>query len=169
MSPTLKDVSAWSLDRYALGGLYDWSSIVLLKVTRGPTHVGYVFVIDKKFGDTAKYKMPGGHKKDGETPYDTAMREALGEAGITVTNLMLVDQWKEGRDEKQHWKFLFVGEVSESRSMALNAQDSENEGEEPEFFTIEEFKRLVTEKKFLPAHYRELEFCKLIEPISTAA
>jgi ADP-ribose pyrophosphatase YjhB (NUDIX family) len=160
-----KDVLHWTLTDYNLEGLTSWSSLVLIKVMRGNEHIGYVFVIDRKFGEKAKHKMPAGHNQERETPLETAAREALGETGVTVTNLLMIDQWKvKGRDG-EYWKFLFTGEVTESRSMSLNDRNEENEGEEAEFFTIAEFERLVRDKKFLRDHYDELVYTKQIAPI----
>jgi len=164
------DTQSWALADYNFGeNVTDWCSLVLVKVMRGRERVGYVFVIDRRMGEKARYKLPGGHNTAGETPFGTAMRETLGEAGVTVTNLKLVDKWKHTNSKTPHWKCLFVGELSESRSMSLNSQNEENEGEESEFFTIGEFQNLVREKKFLGDHYDELVYTKLIEPIPEVA
>lgn len=163
------DVSRWSLADYKLGDVMDWASLVLLRVLRGTELIGYIFVIDRNFGPKAKYKLPGGHCKAGETPYDTASREIFGEAGITATNILLVDKWLHDHGNDRHWKCLFVADVSESRSMSLNTQNEENEGEEAEFFTIAEFHRLVRERKFLGNHYHELVHCKLIHTLPEAS
>ena len=164
------NTQSWALSDYNFGTeITDWCSLVLIKVMRGQEHIGYVFVIDRRMGNKAKYKLPGGHNTAGETPHDTAMRETLGESGVAVTDLKLVDKWEQKNTKTPHWKCLFVGELSESRSMSLNSQESENEGEEAEFFTIDEFQNLVREKNFLGDHYNQLVYTKLIETIPEVA
>jgi hypothetical protein len=77
----------------------------------------------------------------------------------------MADHWKEGHGERCHWKFLFQGDVSESRSMDLHPKNDENEGEDAEFFTVQEFENLVRKNKFLNSHYTLLTYTNLIEPI----
>jgi 8-oxo-dGTP pyrophosphatase MutT (NUDIX family) len=144
------------LEEFGLEGLFEWSSSTLLRVMRGTVLIGFIFVIDRKFGATAKYKLPGGHKKKGETPYDTAVREALGETGLVVSSLTYQGKVRAGGSMNAHWNCYFTGEVSEGRSMQMHGRDSENEGEEAEYFTIAEFDRLVKEGKFLPYHYDKI-------------
>ena len=182
---TLKEPN--HLDRYKLEGLGEWSSLIFPRVRRETPRtnssgehvvdyvpVGYVFVIDLKFGDRAQWKLPAGHRKKasmckpGEepdrTPLDTAVRELHGETGIGLTpeSFTYVGKWLHW--QKNHWKILFTADLSETDSNWMNDHHHENDGEKPKFFTAEEFYVEVRADMFMREHYEKLKEFALILP-----
>ena len=164
---------------YQLGNISDWSALILpqvyeevpykngdgdLRMKRRPK--GYVFVTDPKYGPRAQWKLPAGHKADGESPLETAMRELLGETNLSapIENFRYIDKWIGWR--KDHWKMLFLANIEESELGWMNDQHPENEGEQPKFFTTEEFYALVREGKFMREHYEKLVEFATILPFS---
>lgn len=167
---------------YELGTTLEWTSLALLRVyTNGPLGkeferaleegrqrqmLGYVLVIDRrKFGDGAKYKLPGGHKKLGETPLQTAMREVEGETGISLPSHAFTYHDKYLGWRKDHWKCIFSANLSEKDRDWMNTNNVENEGEKPEFLTTEEFYRAVREGRVLREHYEKLVEYALLAPL----
>lgn len=169
------------LEEFGLGDVNDWAGFMLIRVLSNHADglsdeqraeaklnipVGYVFVIDPKFGPMAQYKLPAGHKKAGETPLDTAIREVQGETGICVPPERVAykgDKWLSTRGD--HWRVLFVGDIFEYELRQMHDRDAENEGEKPKYFTVEEFYECVRKGNFMRAHFRMLEEAGLILPL----
>lgn len=153
----------------------DWAALILVRVypdgslakgqvAEGAIPMGYIFVIESAKADP-RYKMPGGHRKNGEGPLETAVREMRGETGTVAVPeaFAFVDaQWR--HRPSGHWSLLYTANVEESEVPWMNTSDYENEGEVPKFFTIEEFYALVRENKFLSPHYHRLVELELILP-----
>lgn len=167
---------------YNLGGVTDYAAFVFVRIYRDPppgakvgeavkgtrNHVplGYVFIVDPKFGHRAQWKMPAGHVRRADLakddpPLATAMRELEGEAGIRTPaeNFRYVGKWlspgwrdRRGVERPAHWKILFLVSVSESDRDWLNSHQPENEGEVPKFFSQDEFERVVAEGGFMQSH-----------------
>jgi 8-oxo-dGTP pyrophosphatase MutT (NUDIX family) len=147
------DFSAYIFPRVFAAGTLDMTEET--ETSRIPR--GYVFVIEPKRKDPV-YKMPAGHRKGGENPLQTAMRELAGE-----TNLVLrQDRFRYiGRKwwshPSPHWGVLFTADVDEREDLPwMNDQHAENEGEQPKFFSVDDFYSLVREGKFMSRHYRLL-------------
>ena len=168
------------LEDFELGDVTDWAGFMLIRVFHNNAEglndeqrveallhipVGYVFVIDPKFGDSAQYKMTSGHKKDGETPFDTAIREALGEAGIPIPPERVAYKTKYLAPRGDHWKALCVGDIFEHELRYMHDRDVENEGEQPKYFTVAEFYECMRSGKFRRDHFRMLEETSLILPL----
>ncbi len=177
------------LRNYKLGEVEDWAALILARVVRKIPRtsssgeevaddklLGYIFVIDRlKFGSRAKWKLSGGHRKKreacktgekpDETPLDTAIREFAGETGIRLLPQAFLYRGKRLHWREDHWKCFFTAELSEADLSWVNNHHKENEGEEPKFFTPEEFYALVREGKFMPEHYDQLVEFALILPV----
>ena len=138
--------------------------------------IGYVLVIDRgKFVDRAQWKLPGGHKKKpgrcrpgelpDEAPICTAVRELHGETGILMPRqaFSYAGKWLHWRHD--HWKCLFLVEITEEDRDWMNDHHPENEGEEAKYFTVDEFYRLVREGKFMREHYEMLVEFTLVLPL----
>lgn len=175
-----------NLDFYQLGDLQEWSSLILPRVRRevprikdnGEARIDYVplgniFVIEPE-RPNAVWKLPAGHKKEkwrckeGEmpdkTPLDTAVREFEGETGIRLLPeaFTYVGKWLHWR--KNHWKCLFTADLSEADRDWMNENHPENEGEEPKFFTADEWYAVVRSGKFMPEHFKKLLEFALVLP-----
>lgn len=166
-------------DRYQLGDLQAWSSFTFIRVlsnyadgldeealVKGKLHIplGYVFVIEPRFGDDAQYKLPAGHRKNGEDPLETAVREVQGETGLHIPPdrfRYAGKEWTSGR-HGPHWKILFLCYVYEHELRQMNEFDAENEGEQPKYFSIDEFYESVTKGGFMMPHFSMLERFGLI-------
>lgn len=166
---------------YGLGTIDQWASFTLIRVlsnyaeglsdderVKAKLHVsrGYVFVIDPKFGNSAQFKLPAGHRKNGEDPLGTAVREAQGETGISIPSerfTYITKELGDGRGGK-HWKCYFVAYIFEYELRGMNDFDVENEGEKPKYFTVEEFYQCVRGGRFRRDHFAMLEKCALILP-----
>ncbi len=169
------------LDDFDLGEIRDWAGFTFIRVlpnpapktseddetvTRDHIPLGYVFVIDLKFGSGAQYKLPSGHKKSVDaTPRETAAREMLGETGIPAEPKFFryVGKWLGWR--KDHWRCLFVVDITEKDRDWMNGLDAENEGEQPKYFSVDEFYECVRRGDFMRAHFRMLEEVALILPL----
>ncbi len=162
-----------------------WASLVFVRAHRAIAYkddsdkervrcapVGYVLVIDRKFGPQAQWKLPGGHRRNDETPRQTAIRELEGETGISLSpnSLRYVRAWPDGR-RGDHSRFLYVADIDEKdRELGwMGNTHPENEGEEPKFFTVEEFYDAVRSGMVLADHYRRLVEFALILPFGRDA
>ena len=169
------------LEDFGLGDVTDWASFMLIRVlsshadglsdeqrVKARLHIslGYVFVIDPKFGSSAQYKLPAGHRKNGETPFDTAIREVQGETGICVPlERVAYTKHKELGRSGDHWRILFVGDIFEYELRQMHDCDAENEGEQPRYFTVDEFYECVRKGDFMRSHFKMLEEAALILPL----
>lgn len=168
---------------FDLGQVNDWAGFMFIRVfsnnaeglsdeqrVEAKLHIplGYVFVIDPKFGTSAQYKLTAGHKKEGETPFGTAIREALGETGIPIPpeRVSYKTKWLAPRGD--HWKALCVGDIFEHELRYMNDHDVENEGEKPKYFSVAEFYECVRTGNFRRDHYKMLEEAALILPLGRA-
>ncbi len=160
-----------SLAFYELGSVNMWASIIFVRVysrntpfnheesmgwaePKGDRPDGHVFVIDRAFGDRAQWKMPAGHKGNGDvTPLDTAVRELLGETGIQSLPDAFRYCGKQLGYNKDHWRCLFTADITTVDRDWMNNHHPENEGEEPKFFTVEQFWTMQRERKMLKNHY----------------
>ena len=171
------------IEDFQLGDVTDYSSLMFIKVLsnhadglsdeqreEAKLHIplGYVCVIDPKFGDRAQHKMPAGHSKPGETPLDTVIREVQGETGIPVPKERVTYVAKQLGYRKDHWRILFVGHIFEHELRYMHDRDVENEGEKPKYFTVDEFYECVRNDKFMRAHYSMLREYNLILPFGRA-
>jgi 8-oxo-dGTP pyrophosphatase MutT (NUDIX family) len=177
------------LDDYHLDDVMDWAGLIFPRVRQEISRtdsagdeitdfeqLGYIFVIDRKFGEKAQWKLPAGHKKKPDkctngdepdwTPLETAMRELMGETGIKLplAAFEYAGKWLHWR--KDHWKILFAANLSEADRDWTNNHHPENEGEEPKFFIHEEFMELVAQGKFMREHYEKLVEFGLIIPFN---
>jgi 8-oxo-dGTP pyrophosphatase MutT (NUDIX family) len=158
----------------------EWSSLILVRtykpgeVPLGPDedvgaeskhlrHVvptGFIFVIEYEKSDP-KWKMPGGHKKSGETPLETAIRELHGETGLLVPTeqFQYIGKWSHtNRDTGElWWDFMFLASIAEDEQCWMNQLHSENEGEQPKFFTVGQFRELLQQREFLWKHHKMLD------------
>ena len=166
----------------AINGM--WASLVFVRVHREiakddsgkerirSVPVGYMLVIDRKFGSLAHWKMPGGHRRNNETPRQTAVRELEGETGISLpeNSLRYVRAWPDDR-KRDHSKFLYVADIDEkNRELGwMGNTHPENDGEEPKFFTVKEFYDAVRSGVVLADHYRRLVELALILPFGRDA
>ena len=157
----------------------DWSSLVFASVYPGESpftkdqlmgweewgdHIplGHIFVIQTNRED-AVWKLPGGHKRSGETPLQTARRELQGETGLLLDEAAFHYVGKEHRRyPKPHWSCLCTASLTEFELRWLHNHDEGNEGEMPKFFRRGEFDGLVRDGKFLPPHYQWLLGSSLI-------
>lgn len=169
-----------TLEEFDLGTVTDWAGFMFIRVlsnyadgltdeqrVEAKLHmpVGYVFVIDPKFGSTAQYKLQNGHKKPGETPFDTAVREAKGETGICIPPERVTYKYKELGRSGDHWRVLFDGYIFEHELKQMDDRDAENEGEQPKYFTVAEFHECVRKGNFMRAHFKMLEEAGLVLPL----
>ncbi len=175
------------LEDYGLGDVLDWAALIFPRVYRevpkrkssGKVEMkreplGSVFIKDSKFGERALWKLPAGHKKKPDpdkpeekpdaTPLETAMRELEGETGIKLSSdaFTYVGKWLGWR--KDHWKILFTADFSEADRDWMHNHHPENEGEEPKFFTTDDFYAEVRAGKFMREHFDKLEEHALILP-----
>lgn len=170
------------LREFGLTASSDWASLVFIRVLSGvkltreqllgwEKHdekselVGYVLVIDPKFGARAKYKMPGGHKQNNETPLETAVREMEGETGIVAAPEALRYAGKYLSWRKDHWKCIFIATISEADRNWMNDHHPGNEGEKLAFLTIDEFYVARRANKILSEHYDKLVELGIILPL----
>lgn len=143
----------------------DCSSIVLVRVYADEqiglleALQGYVFVIEPSRPDP-KYKAPGGHRKPGEEPDMTALRELEGETGLQCRPQSLHYQHSEWK--RDHWSVLFVADVELSGLRLMNTYHHENEGEVPEYLTCEAFRTARERGSILRPHQKRLEMLNLI-------
>ncbi len=131
--------------------------------------VGHVFVIERHRRNPL-WKLPGGHKQGGEAPLQTAIRELHGETGILLLPeaFHYCAKWRrEGRDRETQeiscwWDLLFVALMRESDCQWMNTAHEQNEGEEPKYFTVAEFRRMLINGEFMDKHYVMLAEAMLI-------
>ena len=168
------------LKDFDLGQVDDWAGFMFIRVLsnhadglsdeqreEAKLHIplGYVFIIDPKFGSSAQYKIPAGHKKTGETPFDTAVREVQGETGISVPPDRVTYVGKQLSSRGDHWRTLFAGDIFERELRQINDRDVENEGEKPKYFTVAEFYECVRTGNFMRPHFKMLEDFALVLPL----
>ncbi len=168
------------IEDFGLGAVNDWAGFMFIRVLSNNADglsdeqreeaklnipLGYVFVIDPKFGSSAQYKMAAGHKKDGETPVETAIREALGETGIPIPRERVTYKNKKLGPRSDHWKVLCVGDIFENELKYMHDRDVENEGEQPRYFTVDEFHQCVRKGNFMRQHFKMLEEVALVLPL----
>lgn len=179
-----------TIERYELGDVTDWASLVLPTVYPGDepfteeqlmgwdesslelVPIGYVFVIERR-KKNPKWKLPSGHKKRDEdvkgwefdrTPRDTARHEQSSETGIDLPVSAFSYAGKYLSWKEDHWKCLFSSKMTVASLEHMNSDHPENEGEEPKFFTVDEFYDLVRRGEFLIEHYEKLVEYGLIFP-----
>ena len=166
------DLSDWSLSDFGLVKEVDeWASLIFVRVydsldtTQYP--IGYIFVCDPKFGDRAQWKMPAGHatSKD-KTPLHTACRELSGETGISLSLNRFLYCGKIRGPRGDHWRCVFTADMDYSGDLPwMNDKHPENEGEMQKYFSVDDFYRLVRERRFLRNHFDILESYALILPL----
>lgn len=165
------------LEDYKFGSIPDWSALIFVRIYAEEPYKngdgtdcmkkiprGFVFVIDRKFGPSAQWKLPAGHKKNGETPLGTAVRELIGETNLSPETTAFHYEGKWLGPRKDHWKCLFSVDVHERELGWMGPSHPENEGEEPQFFTAEQFYELVRSHKFMRDHFQNLKRLALILP-----
>ena len=160
---------------FNLKGIEQWSSFVFVQVFSSESEegkeripLGYVFVIDRSFGDEAVWKLPAGHRRNGENPLQTAIRELAGETNISLpqSSFTYIHSRLVGRKGAQYWKFFFTANADWKNDLPWISQNHpENEGEEPKFFTVAEFYELVRNGQFMMDHFNFLEEHNLISPL----
>ncbi len=136
-----------------------WSSLVINEVVSNEGRVvGYILVIDRQKRDPL-WKLAAGHKEEGETPIETAMRENQGETGLrlpeeTYTELPEFHEWKVNKwlTQPGHWALLFKATVPLDQVGLINPFDQGNEGEEVKYFTLKELALLISSRKILSVH-----------------
>ncbi len=170
------DLSDWSLSDFGLSEEDQWAAFILARVF-DPLNVddeehfppkGYVSVIEPKFGDSARFKMPSGHRSvlEDKTPLDTAWRELRGETGIKLSMSSFEYIGKELGSRRDHWCCIFTADMDYRNDASwMNSNDPGNEGEKPKFFTVDEFYRTVREGGYLRNHFELLENLELIYPL----
>jgi 8-oxo-dGTP pyrophosphatase MutT (NUDIX family) len=159
---------------YGLEGIDQWAAFILPRVHKEVLDLdgkilqpplGFVFIIDPKFGESAQYKMVAGHKKEGETPLDTAVRELVGETNLRAANIdrfAYVDKVLARR--RDHWKIIFTVDIDEVEMQWMNSDHLENEGEIPKFFTRDELQDCVNGGRFMIDHARMIDQFALVLP-----
>ena len=129
--------------------------------------VGYVLVKnEEEFGESAKWKGPGGGKDAGDaTPRDTAKREVEEEAGI-VAGLHSFEYVSKYRNRKARgkvlWDCLFALTVTRSEQRRMNNDHPKNEGEVPRYFTPLTLHREVAKDGVLKNHWDSFVNEKLV-------
>jgi 8-oxo-dGTP pyrophosphatase MutT (NUDIX family) len=134
--------------------------------------MGTALVIDKKqFGDSALWKVPGGHSEEGETPEQTASRELGGEAGL-IQHPREFHYFPGGSPLIRssfrpafRWR-LFATAFPASKIRNVGDKVYGNEGEEARYFSVEEFWRLCATQMFIHPHFVNLVQARLIDPIT---
>lgn len=94
--------------------------------------------------------IPGGHIDEGETALEAVKREAFEEAGITVTNLALIDVWKlSSSDEKMRglakkpYLLVYVADIESMPPFTPNNEVDERFVLEPQEFVARYFANSV--------------------------
>ncbi|MBA3788930.1 NUDIX hydrolase [Patescibacteria group bacterium] len=125
--------------------------------------VGYIFVIEPSRRDP-KYKMAAGHKQPGEDPLQTAQREFTGETGILLptARFEFAGKWDRKGPNGPYVDILFTANLTKSEAAGMHSSHTENEGEQPEFFTVENFRASVMGGGFMRKHVDMLVECGLL-------
>ena len=153
----------------------DWSSLVFCRIYRNgmlPSvlegskfkvqPLGFIFVIVPSHRNP-KYKMPGGHGRNGENPLETARREMSGETGLELPleRFTYVNrEWK--HHPAPHWSILFTANAEETDLPWMHDTHVENEGEVPKYLARELFDDFVRKDMILRPHLKRLEEAGLI-------
>lgn len=124
---------------------------------------GYVFVIDYGKQQPWFHKMPGGKKHaDDETVLMTGVREIHGETGLSLSPEMYHYEYHGAVWRGKYWNVLVSVDVEEDVLSMLDSRHHENEGEVPEYVTMDDFHRIMAEQGFLPSQYHRLHEKSLI-------
>ncbi len=120
----------------------DWTARVLLLVPRvvgSGKNEQTVAVFDKKKQEPWWWNFPGGRKKVGEIPAQTASRELKEETGLTVypKDLLLIQSL---RSTKGFPLFLFIGYLNDFSGI----MEYGDEGEEVKIFNIRDLFKMDT-------------------------
>lgn len=129
-------------------------SVIFVRVVANNTLIGYVMISQPYRPPPVLYKMPGGTKEPDETPVLTAQRELKGETNISINELSrfrYVDRvWLEPSEKHDgHWKVYFIVDISPEERDWMSNTNPGNEGEDPHFFSPEEFRTLLSENKIV--------------------
>jgi len=149
----------------------DWSSLVAVLVfseTYPYDLVGYIFIKDHSKEKPLKWKLAGGKKeketteevKKDKNPTITAGRELEEETGIIVPYNEIRQIPKGNAWRSNHWTRLHAVWIPESQAKTIHSNHPRNEGEEPRFFTVDEFEQLKKDKEFMPLHMKKIKFVK---------
>jgi 8-oxo-dGTP pyrophosphatase MutT (NUDIX family) len=174
LTPAQTVCAPWEVDGVTSG--CDYSSIAFLHVKpdyenskdelwmETSEQEGILTVIEDERPEAAR-KGPGGHGNEGENPLLTVQREVAGETGLPPNVVKYTylgsREMKDRGDGHTFFNCYFLGEVKYSDAIAaVNALCSKearakhpgNEGERPEFFTLDRFEKLVRERMFLRSH-----------------
>jgi 8-oxo-dGTP pyrophosphatase MutT (NUDIX family) len=115
-----------------------------------------------------KWKLPGGHKEQGETPLETAMRENQGETGLRLPREAFTEITSGHELRKrptEHWSLLFLVHVPLDDVRLLHEHDTGNEGEVVRYFTLAELEIEIHNGTILLAHLYKLQ---AVSPYVTA-
>lgn len=175
------------------GNVQRWTSLALTRVydelpdrTGGqselePMPAGYVFVINFSLGSQEKWKLPGAHNKNGESPPETAMRGLLADANLEAKaeRFRYINKWPHGhgddtrnivewlkRPPGTHWHILFAIDM-ERRYVEerMHSRHLENREEALGFCTLEKLKFLMGGGMFLRKQFKQLVACNMIPPL----
>ena len=122
-------------------------------------HTGMVLVQDK----IKKYcgiSFPGGHLEDGESVYDSAIREIKEETGLDITNLISCGffQWYNNKTGDRYFIFFYkttdfagelVGETGEGKVLWANLSDFPPERIAPD---MESFMPMFSDNGYIEAY-----------------
>ena len=147
--------------------LRDYSSLAYIRVYPDGClgegePIGYVFVIQMGRPDV-RYKMPGGHKDPGEVPRRTACRETEAETGLKIPldRFVHVDT-RNVWHPSAHRLVLFTANIERGDVPWMHSLHPQNEGEQPKYFSVEQFRDLVAHDEFLPSHLERLQNAGLL-------
>lgn len=95
------------------------------------------------------WKIPGGHREEGESPAESASRELREETGIDIPwrNLSAISSKK----SREHFKYIYIGFVSSWKKLL----ETGNDGEEVMLLPIRE---ALMRDDFLPEHRKVLKW-----------
>lgn len=126
----------------------EWASLMLIC---GPNDV-VPLVLDGAKPLPHYWKLPGGGKEPGESPKETAIREAEEEVGIRVSKAILLKE----EDRGNHMLYLFGAWVETFDQLKTMG----DEGERVALYSVTEIEEMVD---FFPPHRRLLNEIQVLK------
>lgn len=133
----------------------DYTSVVWLE---GPGNQIVLVKDVSRFGENAKWKLPGGHSElYDDDQIATGIREIEEETGIQLRREDISIAGRE--DRKGHFFWLLVSSVSSLEGLKKIG----DEGEEVKIFTQQEFREMLSRDEILKSHVRVLRQYQFIK------